>query len=124
MATKIKLGSPPKNFKRIVKFPMLDGTDGAIECTYKYRSRKDFATFVDTLNAASKPVVAVATMTSSTDKMDEANAAYIFEVLDGWNLDVDLTLETARQLIDEVPAAANAIMATYAAACTEGRLGN
>jgi hypothetical protein len=111
---------------------MLDGTDGAIECTYKYRSRKDFATFVDTLNAASKPadgeaaapLVAVATMTSSTDKMDEANAAYIFEVLDGWNLDVDLTLETARQLIDEVPAAANAIMATYAAACTEGRLGN
>ena len=31
MATKIKLGSRPKSFTRVVKFPMLEGGEGSIE---------------------------------------------------------------------------------------------
>lgn len=36
---KIKLGARPKNFTRTVSFPMLDGSTGKIEVTYKYRTR-------------------------------------------------------------------------------------
>jgi hypothetical protein len=45
-------------------------------------------------------------------------------VIDGWNLDEDLTRENVQQLADELPAAVNAIMETYRSAITEGRLGN
>ena len=49
MATKIKLGSRPKSFTRIVKFPMLEGGEGSIECTFKYRTRSEFGVFIDAL---------------------------------------------------------------------------
>ena len=52
---KIKLGNRPKNFKRIVKFQMLEGGEGAIECVYKYRTRKEFGEFIDgIMEAANK----------------------------------------------------------------------
>lgn len=128
MATKIKLGARPKSFTRIVKFPMLEGGEGSIECTFKYRTRKEFGEFIDRMvDAAGAKPKAEDEKFSMADLMDRTagqNAQYIMDVLDGWNLDEDLSQANVQQLADELPAATAAIMETYRTACVEGRLGN
>lgn len=128
---KIVLGNRPKDFKKIVKFPMLDGTEGAIECIYKYRTRKEFGVFIDGLLDAAKVNTAAGTdgepkfsMAELMEKTAGSNADYILQVLDGWNLDEKLSPASAQQLADELPAAAAAIMESYRIAITEGRSGN
>lgn len=125
---KIKLGDRPKNFKKVVRFEMLDGTTGEIEVAYKYRTRTDFGKFIDRIIEASgskeKATDETFSMARVMEKTADSNADYILDVIDGWNLDSDLTRSNVQQLCDEVPAAANQIMETYRLACTEGRLGN
>ena len=130
---KIVLGSRPKNFKHTVKFPMLDGTQGSVEVLYKYRTKKEFGEFIDALmeSAKIKPPEPdgdeEAKPFSMADLMERtagSNAAYILQVIDGWNLDGELTLDNAQAVADVYPAAATAIMEAYRTACTEGRLGN
>lgn len=128
MATKIKLGSRPKSFTRIVKFPMLEGGEGSIECTFKYRTRSEFGVFIDALveSAGAKPKEdgEKFSMEELMERTAGQNAKYILDVLEGWNLDEDLNQANVQQLADELPAAAAAIMETYRTAVTEGRLGN
>jgi hypothetical protein len=125
---KIKLGSRPKSFKKTVTFPMLDGTTGRIECQYKYRTRKEFGVFIDTiLEAAGQTVKAddeKFSMAALMEKTAGSNADYVMQVLDSWDLDEELSHENVEQLADEVPAAVTAIMETYRIAVSEGRLGN
>lgn len=128
---RIKLGDRPKAFKKTVEFPMLDGSKGSIECVYKYRTRKEFAAFIDSIVEAAKvshvPMENGEAKFSMTDLMEKtagANADYLLQVLDGWNLDEPLSRESVEQLSDELPAAVNAIMETYRAAISEGRTGN
>jgi hypothetical protein len=126
--SKVKLGNRPKAFTKNVKFDMLEGGKATIECTFKYRTRSEFGTFIDELvsDAGVKPD-ADETKFSMADLMEKtagSNAKYLLQVLDAWNLDEDLTLANAQQLADELPAAAAAIMETYRLAVTEGRLGN
>ena len=142
----IKLGNRPKSFKRIVKFGLIEGGEGSIECTFKYRTRTEFGIFVDKLVAKAQAkqseedqAAAAAAATESGDdkavqdaptmerimsKTSHANADYLMDVLEGWCLDVPLTLDNARIFADEYPAACMAIMEDYRAASTEGRLGN
>ena len=63
-------------------------------------------------------------MTELMEKTKDTNADYLLKVLDGWNLDEELSRESLQQLADEVPAAVGAMMETYRAAILEGRLGN
>lgn len=126
---KVVLGQRPKNFKRVVKFDMLDGSKGAIEVSFVYRTRKEFGKFIDELiektGGSVKPDSDEKfSMAELMTKSAGSNAEYILAVIDGWNLDEDLTPATVQQLSDEIPAAANAIMESYRAAITEGRLGN
>ena len=124
---KIKLGNRPSNFKRVVKFQMIDGSDGAIEITYKYRTRSEFGKFIDGLFADAKeesPKNGDFSMADLMNKTRDKNAAYLIDVVDGWNLDEQLTLETAAQLCDEYPAAATEIMETYRSAIVDGRVKN
>jgi len=126
---KIKLGATPKNFKKTVTFPMLDGSTGSIEITYRYRTRTDFGLFIDELMEsakvkAPKDADAEFSMADLMEKTAGSNADYVLQVVDGWNLDEDLTHGNVQQLADEMPAAVNAIMETYRVAVTEGRLGN
>jgi hypothetical protein len=129
MASKIKLGARPKNFERTVTFPMLDGTTGSIKVNYKYRTRSEFGQFIDEIIAAAGEKKAQDddekfSMAALMEKTAGSNADYVMRVIDGWNLDEDLTRENVQQLADELPAAVNAIMETYRSAITEGRLGN
>lgn len=54
MAQKIKLGARPKSFPRTITFPMLDGEDGSMGVTMKYRTRTELAKFDDELQAEIK----------------------------------------------------------------------
>lgn len=126
---KIKLGNRPKSFTRTVTFPMLDGTEGSIECVFKYRTRTEFGAFIDEIaeKAGAKPKAQEAekfSLAALMEKTRDTNADYLLQVLDGWNLDVELSRDALAQLADECPAAATAIMETYRVAITEGRLGN
>lgn len=126
---KIVLGARPKNFKRTISFPMLDGTTGSMEVTYKYRTRKEFGVFIDSiLEAAGEKTGQSEDEKFSMAKLMEMtagkNAEYVLQVVESWNLDADLSRESVEQLADELPAAVNTIMETYRLAITEGRLGN
>ena len=129
MASKIKLGNRPKSFKRVVTFDMLEGGQGSIECIYKYRTRSEFGVFVDALMEAAgakdqQPEGEKFSMRELMERTAGANVDYILDVLEGWNLDEDLSKPNVQQLSDALPAAAIAIMETYRTACVEGRLGN
>ena len=49
---KITLGKPPKTWNLDVKFTMLDGTEGVIPCTFKYRTRRQYGEFIDSMTRA------------------------------------------------------------------------
>lgn len=124
---KIVLGKRPASFKHTVKFPMLDGSEGRIDVDYKYRTRKEFGQFIDAVMGEAgveKGEDEKFSLAKLMDKTTGSNAEYLLQVIEGWDLDVDLNKESAQQLADELPAAANAIMETYRLAITEGRLGN
>lgn len=133
---KITLGKRPKNFKKTISVQMLDGTTGTVECVFKYRTKKEYGEFIDGITEAAR-----ATEKASEAKADDAEvkpfsladylaksvdagADYILQILEGWNLDVELSKQSVEELGDEYPGAAAAIIETYRIAVTEGRLGN
>lgn len=126
---KIKLGNRPKNFPKTITVDMLDGSEGAIEVSYRYRTRTEFGAFLDGMFKDAgvqpdkkKPVKVL--IAEIMEKTRDTNAEYIIEVIDSWNLDEEFSIENVQQLCDELPGVANAIMETYRVAITEGRLGN
>lgn len=128
MAT-IKLGSRPKNFTAPVKFKLLDGTDAAIDVTFKYRTRTEFGAFLDEIYAENN--VKPAETDDQQNMLERAyqagvenHAKQIMRAAESWNLDEPFTLDSVSALCDEFPSAALAIMETYRVAITEGRLGN
>lgn len=127
---KIKLGAAPKNFKKTVKFLMLDGTTGSIEMSYLYRTRKEFGALVDEARAeavkeaADLDTGATFTLEGHLAATDLANADYLLKIADGWDVEADFTHATCEQLGDELPAAIVAIVDGYRLAVTEGSLGN
>lgn len=126
----VTLGKRPEFFKKAVNFPLLDGTTGTINVTFKYRTRVEFGQMVDAMvekaksEGAQVPAGELITMTDLMQKTAGQNAEYILNVVSGWDLDVPLNQASAQQLADELPAAAIQIMEDYRAAVTEGRLGN
>lgn len=125
----IKLGHRPKTFAPVtITFPMPEGGEGKIEITYHYRTRSEFGELIDQLykDAGQKPRAEGEefSMKDLMEKTRDKNAEYLLKCISGWNLDVDLGLDALRQLSDELPAAATAIMDKYRAAALEGRLGN
>lgn len=128
MAPKVKLGTRPKSFKHVISFDLIEGGKGSIECIYKYRNRSEFGVFIDEIMAAAgakpKDDGEKFSMAELMERTAGANADYILQVLEGWNLDEDLSKANVQQLANEFPAAATAIMEDYRRACIEGRLGN
>jgi hypothetical protein len=141
MAKKITLGKRPTSFKRVISFPMPGEEAGSVEVHFKYRTRTEYAAFMDGLQAeiqaaadgdvkrvraaiADGENVANPTQADITARQNEFNVRYLLDALEGWNLDVPFDEEAVTQLVDELPAAVNAIVNDYRAALTEGRLGN
>ncbi|QIL69563.1 hypothetical protein G7048_03745 [Diaphorobacter sp. HDW4B] len=129
---KIILGKRPESFKRKVKFAMLDGTEGAIMCDFKYRTKKEFGEFIDSITKTAKAEAdqigeeadTTVTLGDLLGRAVEKNAIYLLDILKGWDVDAELNQESAEQLANELPGAVAAIMETYRAAVADGRLGN
>lgn len=125
---KIKLGAKPKTFKPItVKFELPDGTPGEIQATYKYRTRSEFGAFLNTIFSEAgetPPEDGKPNFERLFQISGDRHAHQILKSLEAWDMEDELNLENLQALSDEVPAAAVALMSSYAAACTEGRLGN
>lgn len=134
---KIILGKRPKNFKRTISVQMLDGTTGTVECVFQYRTKKEYGEFIDGITEAARAAEKAKETTKTDDaeakpfslaeyleKSVDAGADYILQILEGWNLDVELSKEAVEDLANEFPGAAAAIIETYRVAVTEGRLGN
>lgn len=127
---KIKLGARPKNFNATVNVKLLDGTDGAIEMKFKYRTRTEFGAFLDEIHAENGASTAASDEDTSTllkrayETGVDRHAGQIMRAAEGWNLDEDFSLENIKALCDELPGVAFAIMESYRVAITEGRLGN
>lgn len=133
---KLVLGKRPKDFKRTINIQMLDGTTGSVECTFKYRTRKEFGEFIDAKTAAALEAVKAETEAGKPDEgkafslkdhleqSSETSAAYILDIVTGWNLDVELSLQSLQDLANEFPGAPGAIIEMYRAAIVDGRLGN
>jgi hypothetical protein len=128
---KIVLGKRPKNFKKIIKIPMLEGGEGTVEVSYIYRTRTEFGAFVDELfaDAGVKPASQADddvkfSLAEALARTRDTNADYILKIVDGWNLDIDFSRDAVVQMCDELPGAALAMIDSYRLAVTEGRLGN
>lgn len=128
---KIVLGKRPKNFKKNIKVPMVEGGEGTIEVSYVYRTRTEFGAFVDELFASAGVAPASQadedvkfSLEQALAKTRDTNADYILKICDGWNLDVEFSRDAVVQLCDELPGAAMSMIDGYRLAVTEGRLGN
>jgi len=126
---KITLGKTPKNFKRTITVDLIDGTKGAIEIVFKFRTRKEFGAFLDGIfkDTGVKPETAEEEKVLIEQIMSKAcgtNANYLLQVIESWDLADDISIETLEQLCDEYPGVANAIMESYRLAVTEGKAKN
>jgi hypothetical protein len=141
MAKKIVLGKRPKSFARTVTFAMPGEEVGSIEVQYKYRTRTEFADFMDKLQGELRnqaeaetkrlrqsleagETIAEPSQATITARQNALNVRYLLDAVDGWNLDVPFDKEAVEQLVDELPAAVAAIVNDYRSAIVDGRLGN
>lgn len=126
---KIVLGNRPKSFKRKVTVKMLDGTTGVIHVDFKYRTRKEFGAFVDEFNKARAERRIIAEREEFSNEQQfalgaEDDADYILAIVDGWDLDQELSRENVMQLLDELPGAGVEIISTYRLAVVDGIVKN
>lgn len=123
---KIVLGARPKNIKKAIKVQLLDGSEGEIGLTFKYRTRTEYGAWIDSLMDGEKPTGEEMKMPweKLANKTVEANAKYIMQAVDGWDLDIDFNIENVKEFCDEYPLACSTAMDTYRTAINEGRLGN
>lgn len=125
MAT-ITLGKAPKTFKKLVTFDLLDGTEGSVDCVFKYRTVSAYGTMKDDL-AKDSGVVDPASdsfWSQFMEKRRDKGGELLALILEGWNLDVGFTQATLQQMSDEFPGAVTAIAEAYELAIVQGRLGN
>jgi hypothetical protein len=138
---KIVLGKRPASFNTTITVPMLEGGEGAIPLEYKYRTRLEFAEFMDGVQAKAKArgeaeveqfaaaikdgtALSDATEVKLTTAQIQFAADYIMDAVKGWGLDVEFSRDAVIQLADELPLAITTIIENYRAAVTTGRLGN
>lgn len=127
--SKLVLGKTPATFKPFnVKFMLPDGTEDAIKVTFKYKTRSQFAAFLNELFAESGEDKAEADEKVDFEKLfskgGEKTVAHLSKIIVEWDFAEPATADTLRALHDQAPAAAAAMTSAFSAACTEGKLGN
>ena len=126
---KITLGSAPKSFKHKVSFPLIDGGKGDITVEYRYRNKAQFAQFVaeiypDLKTGMPEPTGEGVDVVAIARDALEREVNYILAAVSGWDLAEDFDAHNVKQLANDFPAAATAIIAAYRVAVTEGKAKN
>lgn len=128
---KLVLGKPPATFKPIpVKYTLPDGQEDELLITYKYKTRSQYAEFLDEMRAragAPAPVVGSDAPLDFKTLFAQGGAkttGHLAEIVAAWDLADPVTADSLAALHDQCPAAAVAIVEGYADPCTQGRLGN
>ncbi|MDP9891229.1 hypothetical protein J2W32_000326 [Variovorax boronicumulans] len=124
---KTKLGRPPESFDHTVKFIGLDGREDEIKVKFRYRTREEYAEFMDELFSAKKSegaVAAGAEIKAAAKEGIDRDVEHIEGALLGWDFEDALDRVSIRLLANEVPAAIAAITDDYRVAITEGRVKN
>lgn len=120
-------GARPASITAPVTFKSVTGAEVDIECTFKYRTRKEFSVLWDEISDVQMPELAEGEKFSFARLANqglEVNADRTLKYLAGWPLELPISKANLMQLFDEEPAAPAAIWEAYRRACTEGVLGN
>lgn len=120
-------GARPESVTATVEFTSVTGAEVKIDCTFAYRTRKEFGVMWDEIADSKIPALAdgeVFSFARLADQGMDVNAERTLKYLKGWPLELEVNKANLVQLFDEEPAAPSAFFEAYRAACTEGRLGN
>lgn len=145
-APKVVLGKRPTTFTKTITGPMADGTTGAIDIIYRYRTRTEWGALLDEHQAAKKERGAAAVQgyldavaaaraadlplptppgaEAAQSSEVNADARLVLDIACGWDLPDPFSFESVRQLADEAPGLITEIVRAYGDAVHEGRLGN
>ena len=128
MATKIKLGNRPKTFKEIeVKVTLPDGEEGIIPVTFKYMDKVEFGRWQDKSAESAKENYGDEDFSWEKlyERFGDKAADRLFEIIDSWGLDEELSRKTIKELESDCGASViPALFSAFGNACREGRLGN
>ncbi len=132
MATKskFKFTPTPKAFSKSVDIVMLNGSTAAIEFSFIYRTRKQFAELADanmeSVKADQKAGGDVQERTVSEwyAIADGHSVAHVLKIVQAWDLEEELNEESLTKLEDEYPGSLSSIASVYRQAVAEARTKN
>lgn len=113
---KIVLGNNPKNYESDVEVTLEDGDKTEITVIYKYRTRTEMAEFLESLSIDPTKQIELLDMKNAvknTQQSLEQDAEMLLDIMDGWNVDIELTKENLMQFCNELPQAAMDILIHY-----------
>lgn len=113
---KIVLGNNPKSFESDVEVTLPDGEKTEIRVNYKYRTRKELAEFMESLNFDVNEIDKYLDMKNAVANTEESlqqDADMLMGVIDGWNLEAEFNRESVLQFCNELPAAVMDIVTHY-----------
>lgn len=139
---KIVLGKRPEKIVLDLSIPLAGGDKGALKLDCKYMTKSEYLAYAESLikDRQAKMKERREQLERSLEEGDDlpaesavemygeglaTDAAALLNFIVGWNLDEELSITNMKQLLDEVPAAGEAISEAYAEMCMRGaRRGN
>ncbi len=143
---RVVLGKRPKSFSKTVEGRMADGTLGAIDMTFTYRTRTEWGALLDRhkedkaartearlkqylddvqqARATGAPMPTAASAEQAQRADVEADARLVLDIATGWDLPDPFNFDSLMQLADEAPDLIAQMVRAYGEAVHEGRLGN
>ena len=136
---KFNMGNVPTTYKREVLIPLHGGGEASMSVDFKYRSRSDYAKFVDEIIAdavakdevktpvgvdenseEAKQITMQAIVSAQNDNAVEA----MLKIADGWDLAEKFNKASLTEMQDKFPNAFVAINEAYRLSSVDGRLKN
>lgn len=135
---RVVLGKRPATIRRTVSAELPEGGEGMLEVEYRYRTREEYGQLLDARMVQAKNADHDRQASAEKDGQQlapltagelqalsvKATAEHILDIATGWVLPEPFDLEHVKQLCNELPGMASAIVDEYRMAIIEGRRGN